>query len=611
MKQTKLFDIEIYWNYFLIAFKDVDSGVVASWEMAFGETIDTVSLSRYIRKHRLISFNGINFDIPILMGAIAGFSTEILKRMTNDIIIGGMKPWDIEKEYKIRMPRSKDIDHIDLIEVAPGQASLKIYNGRMHGKRMQDLPYQHDSRLTNHEMDNTYEYCINDLESTGLLLKTLKAQIELREQMSIEYGIDLRSKSDAQVAEAVIKKEVSEILGRDVSKPEFNGNKSYSYNAPKFISFGCDMLNEILEKISETKFRLGNNGAIILPESLSDADISIGKSVYRMGIGGLHSTESSVFYEADAKHVLIDRDVVSYYPKIIIGQNLAPAQMGSAFQQVYSRIVDRRIAAKIAGDKIVADSLKITINGSFGKFGNRYSSLYSPQLLIQTTITGQLALLMLIEEMEINGIPVVSANTDGVVMHCHKSKMQVMSDVVAWWEKKTGYETEATEYKALYSRDVNNYIAIKPDGSVKKKGAFGETGLMKNPANEICSIAVTEFLKDGVPLIKTIRSCRDITKFVTVRTVNGGAIWGDPKVVDVKKNYLGKAIRWYYSSEVDGCIHYGKANKTGNYNKVPKSDGARPLMELPDEFPNDVDYFWYVKECRSMLQDLGFHKVLY
>ena len=36
-------------------------------------------------------------------------------------------------------------------------------------------------------------------------------------------------------------------------------------------------------------------------------------------------------------------------------------------------------------------------------------------MLIQTTVTGQLALLMLIENIELAGFTVVSANTDGIV----------------------------------------------------------------------------------------------------------------------------------------------------------------------------------------------------
>lgn len=63
-------------------------------------------------------------------------------------------------------------------------------------------------------------------------------------------------------------------------------------------------------------------------------------------------------------------------------------------------------------------TFKIVLNGTFGKLGSKYSFLYSPNLMIQVTITGQLALLMLIEALEAAGISVVSANTDGIVSRC-------------------------------------------------------------------------------------------------------------------------------------------------------------------------------------------------
>ena len=47
--------------------------------------------------------------------------------------------------------------------------------------------------------------------------------------------------------------------------------------------------------------------------------------------------------------------------------------------------------AKRTGDKVTNEAMKIMINGSFGKFGSKWSVLYSPDLLIQTTVTGQLA----------------------------------------------------------------------------------------------------------------------------------------------------------------------------------------------------------------------------
>lgn len=247
-----------------------------------------------------------------------------------------------------------------------------------------------------------------------------------------------------------------------------------------------------------------------------------------------------------------------------------------------------------------AESLKISTNGSFGKFGSPYSILYSPELLIQTTITGQLAILMLIERLTKMGLTVISANTDGVVTLVRNLRQQLFQDIIEQWQTDTGFPLEETEYQSLHSRDVNNYVAIKTDGKVKTKGAYGPcgrglpgaAGMKKNPDCEIVSIALVEYLMRGVPLERTIHNCTDIRKFVSVRRVNGGA--------EKDGEYVGKAIRVYWAIGEDGALNY----KT-NGNTVPKTEGAKPCMELPEHFPLDVDYAWYIRQAYAALSDVG------
>ena len=112
------------------------------------------------------------------------------------------------------------------------------------------------------------------------------------------------------------------------------------------------------------------------------------------------------------------------------------------------------------------------------------------------------------------------------------------------------------------------------------------------------------YLKDGVPIEKTVRECTDIRKFIQVRAVKGGAVYFDPLAPAVgdhiESSYLGKAVRWYYGSNLDGYIAY-----KSNGNKVAGSQGATPCMQLPTEFPNDVNYSHYVVEAHEMLADVG------
>lgn len=583
--RTLILDTEVYPNFFYAAFLDADTGEEASVEVSAGETINLAKLRRLLR-NRLVTFNGIGFDLPVLRVALAGESTERIFKAAESIITRNLRSWQFDKAWPVARPL--EVDHIDLIEVAPGMASLKLYGGRMHSRRLQDLPIAPGTIVTDEQKQQLRTYCRNDLDTTLDLYRKLLPQIELRAAMSDQYGMDLRSKSDAQIAEAVLVHEV----GGEVLRPVVEPGTSYRYQVPAFVSFQTPELQALLERIAAAEFVVADTGSVLEPEVLH-TEVSVGQGVYRMGIGGLHSSETGQVVMADADHVLLDRDVASYYPAIILRLGLAPAQMGQDFLRAYRGIVDRRLAAKRSGDKVTADTLKIVVNGSFGKLGSKYSKLYSPDLLVQVTVTGQLCLLMLIESLEAAGIRVASANTDGIVIRCPKALTRTMDAIVGAWESVTGFDTEATDYQAVYSRDVNSYIAVKDDGSVKLKGAYAGTGLAKNPANVIAIDAVVRWLVDGTPIRQTIRECADIRKFVTVRSVKGGA-------VDQAGQYLGKVVRWYYALGVSGALKY----KTNGYT-VPRSEGARALMDLPEVFPVDVDFDWYEREALSVLRDIG------
>jgi hypothetical protein len=569
-----------------------ESGQAKSFEMFNGDRskFDREAIIKLIthKDVELVTFNGNSYDIPILVLALSGASNAELKAASDEIVTRNVRAWHFYKQNGLVEP---EINHIDLIEVAPGMVGLKMYGGRLHFPKLQELPIEPDATLTEEQAVAIKKYCKNDTLVTQSLYEKLREQIDLRRVMSEEYGTDLRSKSDAQIAEAVLKAEYQRLTGSAPPKTEINYTSFY-YEPPSYVKFLTPYLQEKLQIIKSAEMVIEESGHVKMPKEIADMKIEIGGNKYKIGIGGLHSQESEVCHISDKDNLLIDRDVASYYPNLMLNMNMSPGSFGDHFQTVFRRILEERLVAKRSGDKVRADSLKITLNGTFGKTSNKYSLLYSPVMMIRTTLTGQLSLLMLIEVLDKIGIPVVSANTDGIVIKCPVGSKDKLDAVIARWESHTKLETEETVYDALYSRDVNNYIAITKDGKAKAKGVYGNPGLSKNPQNTICSEAVITYLSKFIPVEVTVRDCKDITKFLTLRTVNGGAEKnGEP---------IGKAIRWYYAVGEKGTINYVK-----NGNIVPRSEGAKPLMDIPETFPDDVDYEWYIRECEEILMSVG------
>jgi DNA polymerase elongation subunit (family B) len=590
------FDIEIYKNYFSVTFYHVGTGKAVKFVRSPGECFNPDKLGWMLYRYVLIGFNSRNFDMPLLLMAMQGHAPPVLKEYAQKLIGDEMRPQEIERMFGLDSGR---INHIDLIEVAPLEGSLKLYAARLHAERLQDLPIHHEAELTEADAETIIVYNYFDCANTALLFKELEPYIRLREALGREYRQDLRSRSDAQVAEAVIISELTKLTGKMPRRPrESELQRAFAYRVPAFVQFQTPALRAALATVAAASFELDGGGSPMMPAALGALRLPIGSSVYKLGMGGLHSQESCVAYHADENTLLIDRDVASYYPAIILNQQLFPVHLGDAFLMVYSGIVQKRLTAKKNKDKVTADALKITINGSFGKFGNQFSTLYSPDLMIQTTVTGQLSLLMLIEAIELAGIPVVSGNTDGIVIKCPKIRYDDLNAIIKQWETATNFETEETRYKAIFSRDVNNYIALKEDGTCKTKGVYSERGsalnsvLSKNPEALICSDAVQAYISSGTPISKTIMDCKDIRRFVVIRKVNGGGCKGGV--------YLGKIVRWYYGKSSPGVIQY-----VTNGNTVANSDGAVPLMDLSKEIPADLDFGRYLSIAQEMLYDLA------
>jgi DNA polymerase elongation subunit (family B) len=598
-----VFDIEQYPNYFLIMFKSIDSGKVVYFEITDDSEIMIPTLKKVVESFLIIGFNSRNYDIPMLALALAGKSRSELNTATHLIIHQRMRPYEILREFKCK---GIDPSHIDLIEVAPLSGSLKIYGGRAHTERLQDLPFAPGTVLTPDQIDFVRWYCLNDLKVTEDLYRELERGIDLRSKMSQKYNVDLRSKSDAQIAEAVIGNEIKRMTGQYPSKVEIPAYTSYRYQDPGYLNFKTPLLKWVKEVVLNTNFIVGEGGSVEIPEPWKEIEeigskkglkFAIGGTTYQLGIGGLHSCEAKQAHFSDERFMLVDRDVVSYYPRIILNQQLTPDHLGQAFLKVFNDLVEQRLQAKRTGNTIVNESMKITINGSFGKFGNRWSILYSPRLVFQVTITGQLSLLYLIEKIELAGIGVVSANTDGLVIKCPRSRKGELDQLIKEWERESKFETEETIYAALMSRSVNDYMAVLDQSfKVKGKGGLGRgiNRLFKNPTNFICLTALEKFFSQGIPIEKTICESTDIRDFLTVRVVKGGGVHNGV--------FLGKAVRWYYAKDKpDSEIIYAK---TGNL--VAKSTGATPLMKLPSEFPPDVDHERYIDETYEMLRDMGY-----
>ena len=586
------FDMEVYPNYFLIAFENEEGKRYAFELTEDGEIYlnDIVKIKKIISTHMLIGYNCLMYDCRLLSFFLYGHTSATtqsrLQRLyiiSNDII--NSEAYDIYRT----LPIHPSINYIDLMPIGPNQAriGLKLYGARMHVENLVNLPYDPGVKLTKLTMKDVKNYCYIDIDVTKQLYEKIKERIDVRILLSKEYGIDLTNKSDAQIAEAVVRKKCQMWNAPPIPK-------LVRYIPPKYLKFTKPELQKILKDVTEYRYTCDENGKIIAPAAMRQT-ITIGEGKYKLGIGGLHSCEKSIAHISDKFSQLIDVDVESYYPNIILNDRLYPRALGSRFLAVYQSVTNKRLEAKRRKEKGLNEGLKIVINGSFGKFSSKYSVLFDPELLLRVTLTGQLALLMLIEKLEEYNHDVISANTDGLIVKVWKKNKSVYDKIISAWQKRTGFILESRNYKAVYSRDVSNYFAILESNEIKGRGTFNiDHPLQTNPHLQVCIEACINFLKNGTPIETSIKQEKDITKFFMVRQVTGGAKWKDIR--------LGKVVRWVWIKNSEP-LKYIK-----NDNKVPMSDSSLPVMNLTqnaNEVMRMIDRTRYITEAKKILTTIG------
>ena len=587
-----VYDMEVYPNYTLVAFKQLKNGKYFHFhqsntiELQHKEEVAEL-FDKIIECGVLIGFNNHKYDNVILNAFYQEeWNCEKLKQLSDMIIEFNLQPYQVSIEYNLSKFNVNSIDLYGILKFG----ALKTCGLRLHSKKIQELPYDPSTILTEDQMIVVWYYCLNDLQITEDLYYKILPAIELREKISIEYKFDARSKAKSTLAEDIFKTYYPNIYK---GQPVVNYN--YKVNVSNLINFKTEYLNDFYNFILSQEFFVNEHG-----KSMNDNiynSLEIGDKKFTFAKGGLHSNDRSLSYYSNNDMMILDADVSSFYPLIVLNDGLYPKILGLRFLEIYADIVKNRLKAKKEGDKLYAEVYKIVLNGIYGKFSQKSSVFFEPSHGTHVTLTGQLSLLMLIEKLTLNDIKIISANTDGITVYFNRKEEQKVKSIFKEWEQELHCELEIVNYKSIHMRDCNDYIGVYNDNTTKTKGVYltekdQKEPLTKNPFAEIVSLSMIEYIINKTSLRETINNCTDITKFICTKTSKQG-------VCCVGKEYLGKYLRWYYGKE-DQIIQVIK-----NGAKVGKSDFAKSCAILPDHIPDDLNYDIYYQEAVDNLKLIG------
>ena len=444
----------------------------------------------------------MQYNIPTICSSIFNLSKTITTSSEDNI--DAWKHW----KYQIWFDT---FDILTMLYSNKLRVGLKEIQVTMQYPNVQEFVCDWTKPLPLEDFDSMIDYNINDIESTSELLNRCKKDVDLRIAIEDEYGVRVLSKDGVNIGMKILTQKYLEKTGltwwdiKDLRSP-MSVIPLKDVILP-FIKYDSPILQRVLDDMKNQIVSPGRKGY--------ENKFVFNNLRYSVGVGGIHSVNSPEIIIPRDDEMLIDIDVASLYPSMLIEYEFYPKHLGKEFLEVYKQIKDERIEAKHNGDKVKNETLKLALNGLSGNLQNEHNFCYSPFAVMQIRINGQLLLLMLAEKLTQIGCRIVQANTDGLFVLLKKDVYSKVNSICREWEQLTKLTLEEDRFKAMYQYAINDYFAITEDNKVKEKGMFiTAVKLGKGLTPKIIPKAVISFFKDGIPVEDTIKNCTDIRDFL-------------------------------------------------------------------------------------------------
>ena len=569
--KVAIYDIETYPNIFTVVFYVPEKDLWKTYEVSprrndfklIKEFISALKRNQYY----MVGFNNLAFDYPVIheilkLSEDADWKTVISRAKfkaeqcinTDFFNKNAYVIWD-------RDQRVKQIDLMKVWHFDRKAVSLKMLEFCMRLRDIQELPFDPKKDVPEEGFDKLIEYNKYDVFVTNEFYNKSKKALEFRVDMNKVYPINALNKSNTAIGEAIVVKEVEKRLGKEACYSYEDGGRVTKQTEHGYIELkGCilphikfdsiefNFIKQFFEDsvITETKgvmnnlepdrfknkeiFKycetvIGRDGEVSKVEKLN---INYKGLNYVFGVGGLHASKHNETYITNDEWVLLDEDVISYYPSLPESHRFFPEHLSEeGWCGTMTFLKSER--KKFPKGTSMNAGLKEAANASYGKSNDEYSPIRDTKYTMKTTLTGQLSLCMLVErvtsiisdETGEEGVKVIQANTDGITCYVRRDCLLDFRAECDQWEQDVKLKLESAQYQAMYIRDVNNYLAVYENGNVKRIGEYnwnllqeGNEQWHKDLSALVIPMAVEKYLVEGKCYKEFLREHDDIYDFM-------------------------------------------------------------------------------------------------
>lgn len=328
----------------------------------------------FIQHKILTGYNSNNYDkimLDIFINNykyldVKGFNKKEGKHITQILYDHSCACVDFGKGYSRLLNFKKyykrpftDYDIQKILYLDKTYTSLKQVAICLKWYRIQNLPIAYNCRIREEDIYDICDYNVNDVLITLELERSQKAEIELREDISEEFGIDVRNMSRSSIGKAITTSLYEKFSGID--RKDFMDTKTDRWKikvssilSPK-LKFQTKILNDLLRTVAQSTIVVGSTK----DEDKFKHEFQFGDAVYTMALGGLHSQDKPGLIIADG-FSLRDADVSSFYPNGILSYDVYPEHLErNPFRATVGYTKDSRIEAKHLSSKLMKEAKKV------------------------------------------------------------------------------------------------------------------------------------------------------------------------------------------------------------------------------------------------------------
>ena len=620
--KMRFFDFEVTPNWWLCVFGDLpenysDDELDESIKDGFVEINSDMANSRDLLLNQLkeegyvqTGYNVKGYDLIIANGIYNAFSPQQIK-LLNDIIINPACAYSTKEHMRVSPFAKKRLSGIvyqDLMD--DGTGSLKEKEAVLGLNILESNVDFNKEDLTDEDKKDLVYYCKQDVFAAMIFYAKVvhpytRTKLALGKRFNIPEST-VRTSTNARLVS----------LALDAKRRTFLDSEKITIELPSKIR------NYVYENVPSKTLEHLLTSVEPLSIKLFDNDVDYGN-------GGIHSVyKNNLYVESNDEYVLVNVDATSYYPSMLIQFDC----LSRAIQkpELFKFIFDERIRIKHKKDKTAEDqenqlAYKLILNTTFGASGNKYLDTYDPHMCTRTCRLGQIFLSALACKLvkTVNSIKIIQSNTDGILVYVKRAELDKVKMCMKEWSDVSGINMEEDYVSKIWQRDVNNYLLVKDDGSVKRKGSWlidnwEKPGYVMVGALSafVSAKAVSDYLLYKKDIVESIINNNNLTDFVmtckkgpsyskVIQRLSDGTevdLFKCNRVIASKDKSLGKIYkikkykdRLSYTqmpSIPDNCRLMNNDLSTYNFNDVKK----------------DLDYMFYIQKAADLL-DIQWYKL--